>query len=185
MQRLEQAKSLEAKIKATKKASAKKPGPRAAGLAALRTSLSAHGLGGALSEAGVAGLPSLAELVDAPKAHRKNDVWLRSKDLSTKRPSSDKLYPAFEAKMAALKMPVRPIPTEANVTLYNQCRAHVVLLVELEAQFEKVVAVKHPALERKVCGAGHATHPPPTGSSHKRSSGEHRGGSHSHKRSHH
>ena len=134
--RLEQAKALEAKMKATKKQV--KPGGRAAGLQALRASLSANGLGGATGELAVAGLPSLAGIMDAPRKHRSNDVWLRSKDLSTKRPASDKLIPAFEQRMQSLRMPVNPLPTEVNVTLYNQCRAHVVLLVELEARIERL-----------------------------------------------
>jgi DNA methyltransferase 1-associated protein 1 len=121
VRRLEQAKALEAKMRAQKKAA--KPGGRAAGLAALRASLSANGLGGAsVEQLALTGLPSLAGLMDAPKKHRNADVWLRSKDLSNKRPASDKLSAAFEDRMRSLHMPVRPLPTEVNVNLYNQCR---------------------------------------------------------------
>lgn len=145
--RLEQAKSLEAKMKVQKKQSAK-PGGRAAGLAALRASLSANGLGGATDQLALTGLPSLAGLMDAPKKHRNADVWLRSKDLSNKRPASDKLSQAFEERMRSLNMPIRPLPTEVNVGLYNQCRAHVVLLVELEAKLEKLESERQYLMQR-------------------------------------
>ena len=120
MRRLEQAKALEAKMRSQKKTQAK-PGGRAAGLAALRASLSANGLGGTTDNLALGGLPSLAGLMDAPKKHRNADVWLRSKDLSNKRPASDKLSMAFEERMRGLGMPIRPLPTEVNVNMYNQC----------------------------------------------------------------
>ena len=145
--RLEQARALEAKMKAQKK-QAVKPGGRAAGLAALRASLSANGLGGSSDQLALTGLPSLAGLMDAPRKHRNAEVWLRSKDLSNKRPASDKLSQAFEERMRSLNMPIRPLPTEVNVNLYNQCRAHVVLLVELEAKLEKLEADRHFLLQR-------------------------------------
>ena len=66
MRRLEQAKALEAKIKAQKKTAAK-PGGRAAGLAALRASLSANGLGGSTDQLALNGLPSLAGLMDGTR----------------------------------------------------------------------------------------------------------------------
>ena len=51
----------------------------------------------AIAEAG--GLPSLAGLLDEPKKHRAQKMWLRSKDFSAKRPASEKLYAAFEQRM--------------------------------------------------------------------------------------
>jgi hypothetical protein len=227
MARLEQAKALEAKMKSSKKRdSSAKAGGKTAGLKEMKPALTPHGLGGA-----EVAVPNIAALMDGPKKHRKDEVYLRSKDLSTKRPSSEKLYAAFEAKMQQLKMPVRlgghacpaarrggtegggpssplpqvrPIPTEANVELYNKCRAHVVLLVELEAKNEKMEAELRARAERKAGGGGgsgsgggssshHSSshHAQPRvqgggGGSHKRShGGDHHGGSHSHKRSHH
>ena len=47
-------------------------------------------------------------------------------------------------------MPVRPLPTELNINLYNQCRAHVVLLVELEAKLEKLEAERAAILQSKM-----------------------------------
>jgi DNA methyltransferase 1-associated protein 1 len=133
VQRLEQAKALEAKLKLQKKMA--KPGGRASGLAALRASLSAQvslvsrskryyplsrskcrryhslltyrrlttgpsaqGFGGG-DDLAVGGLPSLAGLLDEPKKHRAQKMWLRSKDFSAKRPASEKLYAAFEQRM--------------------------------------------------------------------------------------
>jgi hypothetical protein len=153
--RLEHSKALEVKMRAQKKSAQVKPGGRAAGLAALRESLSANGLGGGVDLA-VNGLPSLAGIMDAPRKHRSADVWLRSKDLSNKRPASDRLTGVFEERMQQLRMPVRPLPTELNVNLYNQCRAHVVLLVELEAKLEKLEAERNSILQRNAPqSAGH------------------------------
>ncbi|KOO22767.1 DNA methyltransferase 1-associated protein 1-like protein [Chrysochromulina tobinii] len=111
--------------------------------------LSANGLGGN-TELALAGLPSLAGLMDRPLKHRNAEVWLRSKDLSNKRPASDKLANPFERRMQELRMPVRPLPTELNINLYNQCRAHVVLLVELEAKLEKLEAERAAILQSKM-----------------------------------
>ena len=191
LRRLEQAKSLEVKMKAQKKTNAK-PGGRAAGLVALRASLSANGLGGG-GDLAVSGLPSLAGLMDAPRKHRTADVWLRSKDLSNKRPASDKLTNAFEERMLDLRMPIRPLPTEVNINLYNQCRAHVVLLVELEAKIEKFEAERNQILNRNQPSApAHvgmappaAHHPAPPGGGQKRSRDSESHGGGSHKRSHH
>jgi len=194
IKRLEQAKVLEAKMKAQKK-QAVKPGGKAAGLAALRASLSANGLGGGASDLAVSGLPSLAGLMDAPRKHRNADVWLRSKDLSNKRPASDKLSTAFEQRMQMLGMPVRPLPTELNINLYNQCRAHVVLLVELEAKLEKLEAevdkhnpVPHPPARPSQPASSH--HSSGGGGGQKRRApdgqgGEHHAGGSAPKRSHH
>jgi hypothetical protein len=96
----------------------------------------------------VNGLPSLAGLMDAPCKHRNADVWLRSKDVSAKRPASEKLFNAFEQRMQDLHMPVRPLPTEVNLNLYNQCRAQTVLLVELEAKLEKLEQERQALLQR-------------------------------------
>jgi len=158
VERLEQAKALEAKMKAQKKM--QKAGGRAAGLAALRASLTANGLGGG-SELAVSGLPSLAGLMDAPRKHRNADVWLRSKDVSTKRPASEKHIPAFEDRMVQLNMPRHPLPTEPVVQLYNQCRAHVVLLVELESKIKKLEYEKAMLLQRKQGGPSVPPPPPP------------------------
>lgn len=98
VQRLEQAKALEAKLKMQKKMV--KPGGRASGLAALRASLSAHGFGGG-EDLALNGLPSLAGLLDEPKRQKNQKLWLRSKDFSAKRPASEKLYAAFENRMTA------------------------------------------------------------------------------------
>jgi len=182
MKRLEHARALDAKMKVQKKAA--KPGGKAAGLAALRASLSASGLGGG-GELAVAGLPSLAGLMDRPLKHRHAEVWLRSKDLSNKRPTSDKLANHFERRMQELRMPVRPLPTELNINLYNQCRAHVVLLVELEAKLEKLEADRAAILSRN------APPPPPPPQHHmpapqKRARDDHHAGASSAaKRSHH
>lgn len=161
MRRLEHAKALEGKMKAQKKQV--KPGGRAAGLAALKANLSANGLGGN-TELALAGLPSLAGLMDRPLKHRNAEVWLRSKDLSNKRPASDKLANPFERRMQELRMPVRPLPTELNINLYNQCRAHVVLLVELEAKLEKLEAERAAILQSKMPQPPqpphHGGHPP-------------------------
>ena len=185
VRRLEQAKALEVRMKAQKKQAAK-PGGRAAGLAALRASLSANGLGGATDNLSLTGLPSLAGLMDAPRKHRNAEVWLRSKDLSNKRPASDKLSTQFEERMSSLKMPVRPLPTEVNVNLYNQCRAHVVLLVELEAKLEKLDADRQYLLQRNAPPMPvphHAYHPPSGGAGQKRAMPQ--GGGGGQKRSHH
>jgi DNA methyltransferase 1-associated protein 1 len=147
MRRLEQAKALEAKMKAQKKQQSVKPGGRAAGLAALKQSLSSHGVS-TNADLAVNGLPSLAGLMDAPCKHRNADVWLRSKDVSAKRPASEKLFNAFEQRMQDLHMPVRPLPTEVNLNLYNQCRAQTVLLVELEAKLEKLEQERQALLQR-------------------------------------
>jgi len=191
LRRLEQAKSLEVKMKAQKKTTAK-PGGRAAGLAALRASLSSNGLGGG-ADLAVSGLPSLSGLMDAPRKHRTADVWLRSKDLSNKRPASDKLASAFEERMLELRMPIRPLPTEVNINLYNQCRAHVVLLVELEAKIEKLEAERNQILNRNQPSAPPhvgmapppAHHPAPPGGGQKRARDPESHGGGSHKRSHH
>ena len=142
MRRLEQAKALEVKMKAQKKAQAHKPGGRAAGLAALHANLSANGLGGA-TELAVHGLPSLAGLMDAPRKHRQADVWLRSKDLSTKRPASEKIHPEFESRMQQLRMPVQPLPTELNINLYAgtpRTRAHAHPLMRMARAWRTCVA---------------------------------------------
>ena len=39
--------------------------------------------------------------MDAPRKHRTQDVWLRSKDLSCKRPASDKLARELDMAIAA------------------------------------------------------------------------------------
>ncbi|KAL1529552.1 hypothetical protein AB1Y20_000496 [Prymnesium parvum] len=181
--RLEQAKALEAKMKAQKKL--QKAGSRAAGLAALRSSLSENGLGGG-TELAVSGLPSLAGLMDAPRKHRVAEVWLRSKDISSKRPVSEKQHALFEERMAQLKMPARPLATEPVVQLYNQCRAHVVLLVELESKLKKLEYEKNLLLMRKHGGGGSGGAPQQGhsyGSSGKRARAE--GATASQKRSHH
>lgn len=146
---LEQAKALEAKLKAQKKL--QKPGGRAAGLAALRASFTANGLGGSeelCSQLALAGLPGLAGLMDAPRKHRNAEVWLRSKDISVKRPASDKLASAFEQRLAdfGLEQPLHP--SEPIVSLYHQNRAHIVLLVELEAKLNKLEYEKNLLLSR-------------------------------------
>ena len=64
----------------------------------LSTHLLAQGFGGG-DDLAVGGLPSLAGLLDEPKKHRAQKLWLRSKDFSTKRPASEKLYAAFEQRM--------------------------------------------------------------------------------------
>ena len=131
------------------------------------------------------GLPSLAGLMDAPRKHRTADVWLRSKDLSNKRPVSEKLHPDFEQRMQELRMPVSPLPTELNINLYNQCRAHVVLLVELEAKLEKLEAERNALLQRNHPAAtGPAAHHAPQGGGQKRQRDDHHGGG-AQKRSHH
>lgn len=79
-------------------------------------------------------------------------VWLRSKDISNKRPASDKQIVFFEERMAQLNMPARPLPTEPVVHLYNQCRAHVVLLVELESKLKKLEHERNMLLMRKQGG---------------------------------
>ena len=128
--------------------------------------------------------------MDAPKKHRNADVWLRSKDLSNKRPASDKLANHFERRMQELRMPVRPLPTELNINLYNQCRAHVVLLVELEAKLEKLEAERAAILQRNVPQPPPPPHHHPSGAAaaaagaQKRVRDDHHGGS-SAKRSHH
>ena len=149
---LEQARALEAKMKAQKKVTVK-PGGRAAGLAALRASLSQFGMSGSASDLAVSDLPSLAGLMDAPRKHRTSEVWLRSKDLSSKRPASEKLATQFEMRMGMCHMPVRPLPTEVNVSLYNQNRAHVVLLVELEAKIEKLESERAQILNPQLSAA--------------------------------
>ena len=178
--RLEQAKLLEAKLKAQRKTS--KPSGRAAGLAAVRSSLSAAGLGGA-SDLSLSGLPSLASIAEPPpKRARQPAVWLRSKDLSTKRPASEKQISQFESRMRELSLPQRPIPTEANVQLYNQCRAHAVLLVELESKLKRLEYERNVLqLKKQQAASGGAPPPPPAGS--KRSRASHEGGAP--KRSHH
>ena len=87
-------------------------------------------------------------------------------------------------------MPLRPLPTERTVVLYNQVRAHVVLLTELESKLKKMEYERMQMEARKqqaitgvpmpsVGGGGGG------GGGHKRSrpDGGHGGGSH--KRSHH
>ena len=171
----------------------------AAGLASLKASLSSNGLGGTTSELAVSGLPSLAGLMDTSKKHRAAAVWPRSKDVSTKRPASEKQLAAFDQRMRDLRLPPRVLPTERNVALYNQCRAHVVLLVELESKLEKLDHERSYLMARKTGapdpnlaphgggghgGGQHAQRPSgSSSSSHKRSRDDHHGGSH--KRSHH
>ena len=148
VKKLEHSKALEAKLRAQKKQQAK-PGGRAAGLAALKASLSANGLGSAAdSLSGLKDLPSLAGIMEGDKKHRNADVWLRSKDVSNKRPASERNAQPFEERMKGFHMPIRPMPTEVNIDLYNQCRAHVVLLVELEAKIEKLEQDRQFLLQR-------------------------------------
>jgi hypothetical protein len=179
--------------------------------ASLPSALGAWQAAGA-AELAVAGLPPAAG--ETPKARRVPAVTLRSKDLSTKRPASDKqisqappssspppLLPAaarprrdpprappmaqFEARMRELNVPARPLPTEANVALYNQCRGSAVLLVELESKLKRLEYEKGVLASRKqqfLSGGG----PPPSASHSKRERDDRR--SHhgpSHKRSHH
>ena len=128
LKRLEQAKLLESKLKAQKRAL--KPGGRAASLVALKAALSASGFSSG-GELAVSGLPSLAGLLEPPKRQRNVGVTLRSKDVSAKRPVSEKQLSHFETRMREMAMPSRLLPTENNVNLYNHCRAQVVLLVVL------------------------------------------------------
>ena len=135
VRRLEEAKALEAKLKAQKKA--QKGGGKAFTLASLKAELSEQGFGGA--EEGLRGLPSLSGgQLDPVLKHRKAEVWLRSKDVSAKHPASDKLYGAFEDSLDRFKLPNPPMATEQVIGLYNTCRAHVVLLTELEAKIKKL-----------------------------------------------
>ena len=48
-------------------------------------------------------------------------IWLRSKDLSSKKPASEKQLPQFEQRMKELSMPSQLLPTEQIATLYNKC----------------------------------------------------------------
>jgi hypothetical protein len=89
--------------------------------------------------------------------------------------------------MAQLSMPPRPLPTEPVVQLYNQCRAHVVLLVELESKLKKLEYEKSLLLQRKMGGPSAApsqqSQPPPSSHGAKRARDSHHGSSN--KRSHH
>mmetsp|Transcript_46977 Transcript_46977/g.77749 ORF Transcript_46977/g.77749 Transcript_46977/m.77749 type:complete len:418 (-) Transcript_46977:283-1536(-) len=188
LRRLEQAKLLEAKLKAQKKAL--KPGGRAASLAALKAALSASGLSSG-GELAVSGLPSLAGLIEPPKRHRNVgvQVTLRSKDVSNKKPASEKQLTQFEGRMRELSMPTRVLATEENVQLYNHCRANVVLLVELESKLKRleyernVMALRNQQAQTGAQPSPNATAQTPHSSGHgKRARSE----SHtSQKRSHH
>ena len=115
----------------------RKGGGKAFTLASLKAELSEQGFGGA--EEGLRGLPSLSGgQLDPVLKHRKAEVWLRSKDVSAKHPASDKLYGAFEDSLDRFKLPNPPMATEQVIGLYNTCRAHVVLLTELEAKIKKL-----------------------------------------------
>uniref|UniRef100_A0A7S3SCL8 Myb-like domain-containing protein n=1 Tax=Emiliania huxleyi TaxID=2903 RepID=A0A7S3SCL8_EMIHU len=144
--RLEQAKALEARLRGQRKAL--KPGGKAATLQALKASLSASGLG-AGDDLALGGLPSLAGLMEAPKRPRSVGAWLRSADLSTKKPAADKQLTHFDGRMRDVAMPAKVLPSEANVRLYNSCRAHLVLLVELESKIKRLEYEKGVLLARR------------------------------------
>jgi hypothetical protein len=173
--RAPQAKLLESKLRSQKKQL--KPGGKAATIHALKATLAASGLGSG-SDLALAGLPSLAGLMEPPKRPRSVGAWLRSADVSTKRPASDKQLSHFEQRLKDLGMPSHVFPTEANVRLYNTCRAHVVLLIELESKLKRLEYEKNVMLVKKAGGSAAAGVPAP-----KRSRSEQ--GERSVKRSHH
>jgi len=185
LRQLEQAKLLESKLKAQRKVSQGRGGSgKAASLAVLRSALSASGMesGGELA---VAGLPSLAGLLEPPKRHRNAGVWLRSKDLSNKRPSTEKQHAQFDQRLRELNFPQRVVATEANVQLYNHCRANAVLLVELESKLKRLENERNHLLTRKQqassggAAASSAMPPPNTAPAHggkrARTEGQHVG----------
>lgn len=90
--------------------------------------------------------------------------------------------------MAQLKMPAQPLASEPIVQLYNQCRAHVVLLVELENKLKKLEYERSLLMMRKQGGPAGAVAQQAHaigGVVHSGKRGRGDGGNVSHKRSHH
>lgn len=158
LERLEHAKLLETKLKVQRKAP--KLTGRTASLAALKDVLSAsgHDDGG---EQAVQGLQSPAGLLEDPN-RRRHGIWLRSKELSSKKPMSEKQLPQFEQRLKEHSMPSHPLPTEQMITLYNRCRAHIVLLLELESK-NKRLEYEHSCLlkrtQQQLLSVGPLQHP--------------------------
>jgi predicted PhzF superfamily epimerase YddE/YHI9 len=173
---------LESKLRAQKKQL--KPGGKAATIHALKATLAASGLGSG-SDLALAGLPSLAGLMEPPKRPRSVGAWLRSADVSTKRPASEKQLSHFEQRLKDLGMPAHVLPTETNVRLYNTCRAHVVLLIELESKLKRLEYERNVLQVKKAGGGSAAGGATPSGGGHasKRSRAEL--GERAAKRSHH
>mmetsp|Transcript_8824 Transcript_8824/g.26092 ORF Transcript_8824/g.26092 Transcript_8824/m.26092 type:complete len:120 (-) Transcript_8824:208-567(-) len=96
--------------------------------------------------------------MELPKRPRSAGVWLRSAEASNKKPASDKQSGPFEARMKELGMPARLFATESTVKLYNQCRAHAVLLIELESKVKRLEYERN-NLQAKKAGGGAAQAP--------------------------
>jgi len=67
-------------------------------------------------------------------------------------PTGDKQLSPFEQRLRDLNMAMRVLPSETNVRLYNTCRAHVVLLIELESKLKRLEYEKTALLTKKAGG---------------------------------
>ncbi len=66
-------------------------------------------------------MPPQATPLMAPGPPVHAQIWLRSKELSSKKPMSEKQLPQFEQRLKEHSMPSHPLPTEQMITLYNRC----------------------------------------------------------------